>query len=329
MTHTVILFLFVSGLAFSVGFAIRRGSICAVAAADQWVLHRRATRMKAFVTAACWAGVVVLPSAWLLPEWVVLSPAYPATLLGAAGGVLFGFGAYVNRACAFGTLAHLSGGDTNYLATIAGVAFGAVVAPHLIPFTSDPASSVLTEPSFLAVGTFIAFALIAGRATWRHFRSRGHKLALGVGLRTRRQWRPATAMVVIGLAGGLLNAIVGEWSYMAVLSKQAAGLLDPGLRATSWPALAGAVALLAGGTVAAISSARFRLAAPKLRSLIQKFLGGVMMSLAATLIPGGNDVMLLYGVPSLAPHALVAYAAMTVTLLGFFYIQRSWGSWTK
>ena len=47
-----------------------------------------------------------------------------------------------------------------------------------------------------------------------------------------------------------------------------------------------------------------------------------MMSFAAAIVPGGNDVMLLYGVPSAAPHAIAAYVAMMAVLYGVFRIQK-------
>lgn len=39
------------------------------------------------------------------------------------------------------------------------------------------------------------------------------------------------------------------------------------------------------------------------------------MGLGTALLPGGNDALVLYGIPSLSPHALPAYLAL---ILGIF-----------
>lgn len=322
MLETILLFLMVSGLAFTVGFAIRRGSICAVAAADQWVMHGRTTRIRAFLTAACWAGAVILPAAWALPNWAVLSPGYPISAFVLIGGAVFGIGAYVNGACAFGTLAHLAGGETNYLGTVAGVVAGAVAAPLVLGSAGMPVPSAFADASAVTVIAFAGFLIVAARATWRHYRAQGRKRLSDGWVRSTRRWRPATAMVVIGIAGGLLHAVAGEWTYMAVLSARAARLIDPTFPGTAWPALAGTAALLVGGILAALLSDRFKLTRPRFAPLTKKFLGGALMSFAAAIIPGGNDVLLLHGLPSLAPHAIAAYAAMMGTLIGLFYVRR-------
>jgi len=280
-------------------------------------------RMRAFLIAACWAGAVTLPAAWLLPDWAALSPGYPLSALALMGGVIFGLGAYINGACAFGTLAHLSGGNTNFLGTMAGVMAGAIAAPLAFDLPDDPTPSAFTDPSVIPLGALAVFLIVAAWATWRHYRAQGLKQRSA--RRIRRitlGLRPATAMAVIGIAGGLLYSIAGDWTYMMVLSNRAARLINPAFPGSSWAALVGTAALLIGGIVAALSSGRFKLSRPRLNSVVKTFAGGTIMSFAAAIIPGGNDVLLLNGLPSLAPHALLAYAAMTAALVGLFYVKR-------
>lgn len=61
-------------LAFGVGFATQRGSVCGVLAARQIVEMRKASRLVAFVMASLWALVIVVPLAWLVGGRAVLSP---------------------------------------------------------------------------------------------------------------------------------------------------------------------------------------------------------------------------------------------------------------
>ena len=99
------------GLSFLVGYAIRRGSICAVLATRALIVDRRSARFHAFGVAAAGAGAVVVPLHWLAPADVTLSAGYPVTVSVAVAGAIFGLGARLNNACVLGTLAHLTGGN--------------------------------------------------------------------------------------------------------------------------------------------------------------------------------------------------------------------------
>lgn len=320
MIAATILSILIVAIVFSVGFAIRRASICAVAAARQSAKGRRHSRMKAFLTASCWSGVILLPAAWIAPGIAVPSPGYPITLAVIAGGALFGLGAYVNGACAFGTLSHLSGGEMNYIGTLFGVFIGAALAASIPYHPAPPAVSTLS----LSIGTglllFLAFAGVAATAVHKHYHGRKRTK------RTYRRLGGATALLIIGVGGALLYATAGEWTYMAVLSDRAASLINGDPSEAGLTVLVGSAALVTGGVYAAQRSGRFRWNKPQAKKVAQRMIGGAMMSFAAAIIPGGNDVMLLYGVPSAAPHAIAAYITMMAVLYGIFRIQRVWRS---
>ncbi|MEO1020448.1 MAG: YeeE/YedE thiosulfate transporter family protein, partial [Pseudomonadota bacterium] len=256
-TIQVLMSLHIIAAAFIIGFAIRRASICAVLAAEQWVLHRRSSRMQAFMTAACWSGVMVLTLAWSFPGWAAVSPGYPITGAALIGGALFGIGAYLNGACAFGTLAHLAGGDTDFAGTVLGIVLGAMLISWISLDTGSPSPSSLAKPS--AMGGFFMAALlgIALRFTWIHYKTRLRKPREAL---VFRPWRPATAMVMIGLAGGFLHAMASEWTYMSVLSNRASSLVDPTFPNPTTCAIVGFSALLIGGFVAAVVRGEFRIA---------------------------------------------------------------------
>ena len=46
------------------------------------------------------------------------------------------------------------------------------------------------------------------------------------------------------------------------------------------------------------------------------------MGLGVALIPGGNDALVLYAIPSLSPHALPAYVAMAVGIAAALLLMR-------
>ena len=77
-----------------------------------------------------------------------------------------------------------------------------------------------------------------------------------------------------------------------------------------------------GGLAASIWNQSFELRWPSVGGALRRLCGGALMGGSAAIIPGGNGTMLVYGVPSLAPHALAAYAAMTVVLCASFLLRR-------
>lgn len=318
MLADLVLSIMMISLAFSVGFATRRASICAVTAARQSATGRRHSRMIAFLTAACWSGVVLMSATSLAPELAPLSPGYPVTLTVIAGGALFGLGAYINGACAFGTLSHLAGGDLNYIGTLIGIAGGAAVSALLPVHPGAPVPATLSPGSGSGLYLFLLFAVSAAAATRKYVRTRLRHAKPSV-----RRLGAAPALLILGAGGALLHAVAGEWTYMAVLSDRAARLVSGDASEAGGMVLAGTAALIAGGIYAARRSGRFRWKRPMPYKFITRISGGAMMSLAAANVPGGNDVLLLYGIPSVAPHAIAAYGAMMVVLLVIFRIKES------
>lgn len=313
-------------LALIVGFAIQRGNTCAVAAAHQLVLKRRAQRTKAFMLAACWSAIVVVPLSWLFPAQVMLSAGYPVSITVMVAAATYGVGAYVNGACAFGTLSGLTRGTLDYLGTIVGFLFGAVVAVRLetMLFAAvELSESPVAKPSATGViAVAIAFVFVA-RATFRHYKVSRKWRSPWRELVNARRWRPAISMAVLGVSSGLLYATAGDWTYMAVLSERAAELVASTASDNKLKLFVAAAALVAGGVLAAYLSDRFVCQILNWRALPRKFLGGVLMSAAAALLPGGNDELLLYGLPSLVSYAIVAHIFMLLSLYVLIYANRT------
>ncbi|MEM8786813.1 MAG: YeeE/YedE thiosulfate transporter family protein [Pseudomonadota bacterium] len=305
-------------LAFLCGFAIRRGSICAVVAAQMLVRDRRSTRMRAFGLAAAASGAVILPLHWMMPDAVHLSPDRSVGWAAIAGGAVFGLGARLNEGCVLGTLSHLTGGRTDYAFTVVGMIAGALAtyAWHGLPDVATDLSP-LEAPGPLSLLVAAVFMLTVGLTLQRRARRWLRDLrAPGV-----VHFGPFRAMLVIGLCGGLLHALAGGWTYMSVLSDHALWLADPTKTVATGPtavAMAAAGAVVAGGIVAALRSGTFHWRGPTLRRSTRCLAGGCLMGGGAYLVPGGNGALIVHGVPSLAGHALASYAVMTIVLCASF-----------
>jgi hypothetical protein len=317
----MILITLLLGLSFLVGYAIRRGSICAVAATRALIVARRSARFRAFGVAAAGAGAVIVPLHWLFPADVTLSAGYPITLTVVVAGAAFGMGARLNDACVLGTLAHLTGGNLSYGFSVLGMILGAVGVTafdggHTDP--TPPGASLLETPSLAAVGFVIVLATSLTLALYR----RVPRWVRGLRDPGSVRMGPYRAMLIVGISGGLLYALAGNWTYMGLLSHRAKQLVDPTLTASGWPVLICATTVTIGGITAAIRYSDFTLQFPNLTTALKCFVGGSVMGTSAAIIPGGNGTMLVHGLPSLAPHAVAAYLSMTVVLCLSFLIRR-------
>lgn len=308
-----------SMLCFAMGFAIRRGKVCVVAASQDLVVRRRPDMFIGFATAACWSGLLLVPLAWAAPAVFHLSPGYDQLLPALLFGSLYGIGAWANQACGFGTLAHLTGGRLGYLFTLAGWAIGASFVSKVYMPQHLPAPSLLETSPLAAIAAWVAFAAVCWwslpRLRLLRYPSRWRRMLLG-----HARMRPFEAMLIIGVGGGILYACAGNWTYLGLLSSYASQLVMRDFTPNSpLTALLGTAMMIGGGVCAAVRSSSFRLRGTSWLQGLRHLVGGTAMGAATQLIPGGNGVIIVYGLPSFAPHALTAYFGMTLTLTLLFW----------
>jgi uncharacterized membrane protein YedE/YeeE len=291
--------------AFMVGFAMKSGGLCTYAAALQIVREQRFERLLAFLGAAAWAMLVVAPLAWAWPDQLKLSATHDHWLLALAGGVVLGVGAWLNRGCVFGTFVQLTGGNLTYVATLVGMVAGAVGARMVlldwVPEKSQPSPAAM--PGY--------WAIIAGPAAIFIVPT----LVFDLRARNRRPIRFLLIAMVLGIGGGGLFAAISGWDFAAVLIRAGYHAWQLVPSGPTLIAMLCALSMVVGGVVAAVSQNRFTWRAPKPRLSLASLAGGAMMGAAAVIIPGGNDGLLLSGIPALAPHAWVGFWAMLASLL--------------
>lgn len=317
--------LMISLLAFGFGYATQRGNVCGWLAARQIVETGKASRLVAFGMAALWALAIVVPLSWLTRGSFVLSPSHDAITAAGIGGALFGLGTAINGGCMFGTVSRLTSGKLSYLMTLPGIALGAGVGMSVaIPrLAFAPVPSPLSEPSLGGVALLLVAAGLVGLASREIVRTHQRAgLHLGQVLRAAR-WRTSVAMLVIGVLGGLLFATGASWSYMALLHALANLALNSKASLAA-ATLVGPLGMLAGAMASAGLGGRFVLEAPNGGQVGRSLVGGALMGFAATIVPGGNDALLLSALPSLAWHGVVAYLSMLGAQLVLAALARRW-----
>jgi hypothetical protein len=308
-------------LAGIMGFAVQRGATCTVAAVEQLVVEGSWQRFLSILEASLWV-LVGLFFAHAIGLSMTLPPGYRSDAFTITGGSLLGLGAFVNRGCVFGSIARLGSGEWNYVATPIGFFAGCLLARALaVDRSADSVAFVMPESR---VSALIAMLLVFGLG-WRVVlalmnREERHRMSLRAHLHhaiTRRVWEPGAATVVIGIAFVALFLLVGAWAYTDVLTE-----LARGTRMSVLARVVLLVALFLGAFLGGWSAGLFRRVAFHTPGLLRCFSGGVLMGLGGGLVPGGNDGLLLIGMPLLWPYAWTAFAAMVMTIVIAMRIQR-------
>ena len=307
------------------GFAIQRGATCTVAAVDEVLTQRRAHRLVAMLEASLWvAGGLALAQ---LAHLAGSMPAgYEAGAWTVFGGVVLGLGAWVNRACVFGTVARFGSGEWAYAATPLGFYVGCL---SVTPLFSRPVASALSDASpLLRVSTafamiFVAFVLWRVAPGFAALRRPDRVVWL-----RQKAWAPHVATVVIGVSFVLTLLLAGRWAYTDVLA-DLARVMD-GRSLTQLVSLLPVLLLLAlyaGALVGGRTAGLWRSTRVSTVQLLRCFGGGVVMGWGSLLIPGSNDGLILIGIPLFRPYAWLAFASMFVAIAAAMHVGRA--GWFK
>lgn len=310
-------------LAALLGFSAHRAGLCTVKAVEEVFATRRGFMLLAFAKSVLWVAGVTLAIAMLVPDARLRPESWALTLAGLGGGLLFGLGAVVNGGCAISTLSRLGSGELGMLGTLLGFGFGVVAADAgatlgLLPARADAPPLATTAP---AIAPWLLLALAAWMA-WELTRLVSTR-PRGAGLRAlllADLYRLSTAAALIGIANGLLYALHGPWIYTRTLRLAVGDGAGPPL--LFWALFA---AVLAGMTLSAWQRGGLRLDIRPRPVWLRHVAGGLAMGAGAALVPGGNDVLLLHGIPNLSPHALPAFAAMLAGIALTLAIARPFG----
>jgi len=291
------------------GYAIQRGATCTVAAVDEVVTQRTSRRLLSLLEAALWVagGLVVAETLHVLPK---MPSGYAVSGWTVVGGALLGLGAYVNGACVFGAIARFGSGEWAYLLTPLGFYLGCVTVGPVFaaaaPRKLAQTSPVLAAAAWLVV-PFVAFALWRAVRGWR---AASHGAAARWHERVAaRVWSPHTATTVIGVTFVVMLLLVGGWAYTDVLAELARGMAaSVGARSVL------AIALLAGAALGGWTAGRFASRPIAASQLARCLAGGMLMGWGSLLLPGGNDGLILVGMPLAWPYAWLAIATMCATI---------------
>jgi hypothetical protein len=298
-------------LAAILGFAAHRASVCTVRAVAEVLSTRSVFMFGSVAKTVLWITAVTIPVLWLVPTAAPV-PGWQFSALAVGGGLVFGVGAAINGACAYSTMARLVDGEGGMLVTITGFAVGVFLFVNLLdtgmvarprPTPTVVASSL--SWLMLIAGLLLVWGIYEFVRLWRT-RPAGSSLRALV---CARQYRLSTAALLMGVASATLVLLYGPLGYTSTFEQ----LIEAAFGTRPWPTSVRwilLVAVLVGMLLSTLERKSFRVDWRPRRNWIRNFLGGLLMGLGVALVPGGNDALVLYGIPSLSPHALPAYVAM-------------------
>ena len=256
-----------------------------------------------FVAASAAAGLVAIPLTWSGTLNATLTPSTSVNVFLLIGAIAFGFGAFINDTCLLGSLARLGDGEMRLLAMPVGLAIGILAADLSRPGSVATWTSFIASPSISGVATLLALAVVLG-------------LALAFVLtnnasRKRPGWAFGASMIGLGITGGLLYALSPAWTIADLIQRGLPLRMSP----TGEVALVAVIASVAGAVTASFRQGRLRFQRPTATGIVRSICGGAMMGVGIGLIPGGNDALILAAVPTISPGGIIAYLAMTTTIV--------------
>ncbi|MFU1478933.1 YeeE/YedE thiosulfate transporter family protein [Roseovarius sp. C7] len=285
----------VLAMAFALGLALRAGSVCLVAATEALLRRRNPDRMLLILEGTGWA-LVALVALGAYPIGMNFSQ---PVLIGLAGAFIFGVGAAVNGACAFGVIAQIGTGRFEYFLTGLGLWIGmqgvAIWRPEAAAVQSGP-----VLPWSLALWAIAALFLT--RLVLLHLRGT---------VNLRRAVTGSVAIAVAAACFASLAILHREFPWITLLAD---------LSMVDVLSVVIAVLVVAGAiTAGLLIPDGFELRWPGWRRLGKRFAGGFLMGLGSILLPGGNDTLLFFGLTTGAGLAalglLAVMAGIAVTSL--------------
>lgn len=309
------------------GFAAHRASVCTVRAVTELISSRTGYMLLSIVKSSIWVLVVTLPFLWLMPATGVRLSGWRLSEIGLLGGFFFGIGAGLNGGCAFSTMARIVDGEVRMLLTVGGFALGVLLYVVLLdrewlglPIASPTLASMLMGWTIVIALALLIWAAYEMARLWR-MRPLGSSLLQMI---LAPQYRLSTSAMLIGLAGSAIFLLFGSPGYTATLQNLIEGYIGGRMPpATARWVLFAAVFL--GMALSTIQRGSFRLDWRPRLSWVRNIIGGALMGLGTALLPGGNDALVLYGIPSLSPHAIPAFAAMVAGIAAILGLLRSVG----
>lgn len=305
-------------MGLALGVSAHRAGLCTVKAVAEVVTTGRGWFIWSFFKASLWVtGLVALAALF------GAAPVYrhwPMGWTSLAGGMVFGVGAGINGGCTFSTLSRLVEGHVALIFTVLGwpIGLALIAALHRAGALAAPAPTLApAAPTWLLVPLAPWMAWEAARIL-RQLRGAG-SLAAALGAPI---WTLSFAVAVVAAANAGLLLNTGTWSFTTTIICATGAAPCAATASLLWPI---SLAALIGMAASAAMRGSPRLRRLQPRAALRHGAAGVAMGFGAGMVPGGNDGLILFGLPSLSPHALPAYFGILAGITAALFAMRALG----
>jgi len=299
-------------LAIIAGFTTHRANLCMVKAVIELVNYRGVSIFLSYLKMILWVLVFVLPIRWLTElEFEEIN--YSVTFASLFGGLIFGFGMAINGSCSFSTLSKPANGEVKMLLTLIGFGLG-VVGWSILGSDYQGLStgqSILKAPSHTLAWVFMIFLFIWGTYEIIRLYNSRNKTITKNQLLLSPIYRLSTSAFYIGSTGGILFILQGQWSYTSTIKTSIDNYLHPQLEFPVFQLIL-LVAILFGMWISSKQRNQFKWSFKIDSSWMSCLLGGLLMGIGGSMIPGGNDTLLLQSIPSFSPHGIPSFIAIVI-----------------
>lgn len=308
-----------------IGFAAHRASLCNVRAVAEIMTSGSAHMLWSLLQAVLWTATLTGVMALVFGIAPQFAWARAQLAWSSAGGLLFGAGAAVNGGCSLSTLTRLADGDLGMAATLAGFLLGVSTWLGVLavgwPATLTPQASPWLRWPDVAPWVLVLLLAWAVHRTWVLVKlSPGRRLKA---LLIVPHYHLSVSAALIGLAAGLLYATQDAWSYTNYLRVRLLHAFDAASVPSAWHGVL-VLALLGGMTASALHRRSFGWRWPsESAGWSRHAAGGILMGSGAAMLPGGNDTVLLGGLPTMTGAALAGYLSMLMGIALVLVVLRT------
>jgi len=281
------------------GFYVKLGNTCLVACTTELIKHKNPSKFYEIINSWFWV-ILLITTLQLSIGFTVETKSFEISWMTFVGGFLLGLGAYINKACAVGTISRIGDGNFNYLFTPIGMLISVFIFYHLpieSPKQINEVSIVNLHPVY-----FFVISLISIIVLLIYFYSRNKNLKFP-------QKILGAPTSIISICFVLLLLLNTPWSYTQVISDIAKNSIQNKTENIILFCLF-FIAVIAAGFY--LNS--FKPTSIKIKTILNCFLGGAIIGWGSQLIIGSHDSITLYGFPLFLASAAIAMFINLITL---------------
>jgi uncharacterized membrane protein YedE/YeeE len=281
------------------GVFVKLGNTCMFASTEQWINHKNPSKFFEIINSWFWV-ILLITSLQLTIGFNVLIQSFALSWMTFLGGLLLGLGAYMNKACAVGTISRIGDGNSNYLFTPIGMLISIFVFYHLP--VSRPQQITETSVVTLYPVSFFILSLVSIVFLLIYFSSKYKHLPISQKL----LGAPTT---VVSICFVLLLLINTPWSYTEVISDFALNNFMNEKENLFLFFIFFLAVIIAGFYMGSFKPTRINF-----KAVITCFFGGVLIGWGSQLIIGSHDSITLYGFPLLLTSSVIAMLINLITI---------------